>query len=142
MLGTLKIGLPFIIFTVVINMAFDSILAGIRIGIRLIICYQMTYIFSKTVTILEIAEVIQQLCFPLKMLKINTSNIGLMIAISISMIPIFKSEIVNLMQAMKAKGRPIKINSTILLMKPMLISILTKTSQIEKTLKAKAYREE
>ena len=59
MLYNLKILLPFIIFTMLINIIFDSLYNGIIIGIRLIICYNSTYIFSKTLTIMEIAETIQ-----------------------------------------------------------------------------------
>lgn len=137
-----KILLPFIVFTMIINILFDSLYDVFLIGIRLMICYNITYIFSKTLTVLEISDTIQKLCYPLKILKINTTNIGMMVSISICMIPVLKNEIYTIMQAIKSKGRPIKINSIIIVMKPMLISILRKTSQIEKTLIAKAYIEE
>lgn len=138
----LKIVLPFIIFTMLINIIFASLYDGVVIGIRLMICYHITYIFSKTLTVLEIADTIQKLCYPLKIFQINTNSIGMMVSIAICMIPVLKNEIYTLMQAMKSKGKPIKINSIIIIMKPMLISILRKTSQIEKTLMAKAYVEE
>lgn len=138
----LKILLPFVIFTMLINIFFDSLYDGIVIGIRIIICYNITYIFSKTLTVLEVADNIQKICYPLKAFKININNIGLMVSISICMIPVIKNEIYTLMQAIKAKGRIMKINSIIIIMKPMLISILRKTSQIERSLRAKAYTEE
>lgn len=142
MFYNLKILLPFIIFTMLINIILANLYDGIMIGIKLIICYNITYIFSKTVTILEIVDTIQKVCYPLKIFKINTNNIGIMISISICMIPVLKNEIYTLIQAMKSKGEQIKINSIIIIMKPMLISILRKTSNIEKTLISKAYTEE
>lgn len=60
-------------------------------------------------------------------------------SISICMIPVLKNEISALIKAMRSKGKTMKINSMIIIMKPMLISVLRKTSQIEKTLIAKAY---
>lgn len=139
MLYNLKILLPFIIFTMLINIIFDSLYSGIIIGIRLIICYNITYIFSKTLTVMEIAETIQDMCYPLKIFRINTKNIGIMVSISICMIPVLKNEISALIKAMRSKGKMMKINSMIIIMRPMLISVLRKTSQIEKTLIAKAY---
>ena len=136
-----RVLLPFIVFTVLINIFFDSLYDGIIIGIRIMICYNITYIFSKTITVLEVADTIQKICYPLKMFKINTNNIGMIVSISICMIPVLKSEIHAISQAMKSKGKLVKINSTIIIMKSMLISILRRTNQIEKTLIAKAYME-
>ena len=138
----LRILLPFIVFTVLINILLDGFYNGMIIGIRIIICYHITYIFSKTLTVLEVADTIQKLGYPLKIFKINTNHIGILVSISICMIPVLKSEIHAFIQAMKSKGRVMKINSPMIIMKPMLISILRRTSQIEKTLIAKAYREE
>lgn len=139
MLYNLKILLPFIIFTMLINILLASLYDGIIMGIRIVICYSITYIFSKTLTVLEVADTIQKLCYPLKIFKININNIGMMVSISICMIPVLKNDIYTLIQTMKAKGRIMKINSIIIIMKPMLISILRRTSQMEKTLLTKAY---
>ncbi len=142
MLYNLKILLPFIIFTSGINIVFDSLIAGILIGVRILICYNVTYVFSKTMTSSELANAIKSLCFPLKLFKINTENIGLMVSISICMIPVLKSEIYSVIQAMKSKGKIIKINGIAVAMKPILISILRRTNEIEKTLIARGYESE
>ena len=137
----LKILLPFIIFTMLMNFILDSIQAGVLIGVKLVICYHVTYIFSKTMTISELASTIQNLCFPLKLFKVNTHNISIMISIAICMVPILKNEMNTLLKAMKSKGQKITIKSFSLMMKPMLISVFRKTSQMEKTLMAKGYTE-
>lgn len=139
MFYNLKILLPFIIFTSVINIVFASLYEGIIIGIRIIICYITTYIFSKTLTVFEISDTIEKLCYPLKIFRIDTNNIGIMVSISICMIPVLKNEIHTLMQAMKSKGKLVKVNSIIIVMKAILISILRKTNHMEKTLIAKGY---
>lgn len=135
----LKLFIPFIIFTAVINIVFSGLYEGILIGIRIIICYSITYIYSKTVTIVEISDTIQKLLYPLKIFKIDTNNIGIMISISICMIPILKNEIYTLKNAMKSKGKLLKINTMIIVIKPILISILNKTKEMEKALISKAY---
>lgn len=137
----IKLLLPFILFTVILNVIFDSLVFGILIGMRIIICYNITYIFSKTITIFELSEIIQKLCYPLKLFKVNTKNIGIMVAVSLCMVPILKNEFFTLTQSMKSKGKPMKLSSIIIIMKPMLISVLKKTSQMEKALMAKAYME-
>ncbi len=142
MLYNLKILLPFIIFTSTINVIFDSLVAGILIGVRILICYNVTYVFSKTMTSSELASTIKNLCFPLKIFKINTENIGLMVSISICMIPVLKSELYSIIQAMKSKGKIMKMNGISVAMKPILISILRRTNEIEKTLIAKGYEGE
>lgn len=141
MLYSIKILLPFMAITVLFNILLASLQEGILMGVRIMICYHTTYLFSQTMTILQVADTIQKISMPLKLLKVNTKNIGIMISISICMLPILKKEMETLMQTMKAKGEQVKINNMAILMKPMLISILKKTGQIEKTLLAKAYEE-
>lgn len=142
MLYSFRLLLPFIAFTVLVNILFDSLYNGIIIGIRIIICYNSTYIFSKKITVLEIVDTIQKLCYPLKIFKISTNNIGMIVSISICIIPVLKSEIYSLLQAMKSKGKLIKIDSTIIIMKSIMISILKRIGQMEKTLISKGYIEE
>lgn len=139
MIYNLIILFPFIMFTGIINIIFDSLIAGILISIRIVICYNVTYVFSKTMTVSELANTIKNLCCPLKLFKINTENIGIMVLISICMIPVFKSELYSVIQAMKSKGKMMRISSITIIMKPILISVLKKTNEIEKTLVAKGY---
>ena len=142
MFYSFRLLLPFIVFTVVINAFIDSVYNAIKIGIRIMICANVTYIFSKRITALEIANTIEKICYPLKLFKINNKNIGMMVSISICMIPVLKDELYAILMSMKSKGKVLKINNMGVLMKPMLISILRRTNQIEKTLIAKAYMEE
>ena len=133
--------LPFIFFTMCINYIIDGLYSGIIIGIRMLICYNTTYIFSKIITVLELSDIIQKICMPLKFFKIEINNIGLMISISICMIPILREEIISIIQAVKSKGGKIDIRYLFIIMKPLLISIFKNTNQIEKTLIAKGYKE-
>lgn len=136
-----KTFLPFVVVTIFFNIFLASVQEGILIGIRIMICYHATYLFSQTMTVLQVADAIQKISMPLKLVKVNTKNIGMMISISICMLPILKREMETLIKTMNAKGEQLKPNNMVILMKTMLISILKKTSQMEKTLLAKAYEE-
>ena len=137
--NNLLILLPFILFTIFINILFESIYFGVLIGIRLIICYNITYIFSKIFTIMEFAYTIEKMCLPFKIFKVDTKNIGIIISISICMIPVFKNQMQDLIKAMKSKGQKFNIKNISVLMKPVLIHVLQKTTQIEKTLISEGY---
>jgi len=138
-LHNFKVFLPFILFTIVINILFSSIYEGLLIGYRIIICYASTYIFSKSISVLEISMTIQKLCFPLNLFGVNTNNIYIIISVSICMIPVLKNEITTQIKAMKSKGKPLTIRNFINIIQPLLISILKRTNEIEKTLISKAY---
>ena len=90
----------FILFTVVINVFLMGIQDAILVGIRLLIVCNGTYIFTKLLSTLEIAETIQSLLTPLKLLKINTQNIGIIISIAMAFIPILTKEL-NLLTKIK-----------------------------------------
>lgn len=138
---TLKFVLPFVCFTAILNCILANIEIGILMAIRLLLAYQVTYIFSKQMTALEFAKVIQDLMYALKIFKINPEEIGIIISISLCVLPILRSEIEQKKDALKAKGFDAKIKSLWIALKPAMISILRRTSEMEKTLKAKGFEE-
>ena len=109
--------------------------------VRFIIACNSTYIFSKSISVVEISEVIEKLLSPIKLFKINTSSIGLLISMGISFIPILKDEIIELKQILISKGYNMKINNIHLFVRPLIISILKRTNEIEKAIIAKGYVE-
>ena len=135
----LKILSPFILFTVVINIVLDGFDLGILIGVRLSLCYFSTYIFSKMISIADFALVCETLCFPLKLFKVNTKAIGIIVSISICMVPVLRDEILSLSKAMQSKGKLIQVRNDTIISKPMLISIFRRCNQFEKTLISKGF---
>lgn len=111
------------------------------IAVRLLIAYQVTYIFSQSMRAVEIAKVIQNLMYPLKIFKINNENIGIMISISLCVLPILKDEIEQKRFSLKAKGFELKLTNSLIIIKPLFISILRRTNEMEKSLRAKGYQE-
>ena len=137
--------LPFILFTVVINMIFADLEFSILIGVRLILVCNLSYIFSKTISYIEFAEVIEKIVYPLKIFSINPKEIGLVVTIALSFVPIMKNEFSQIRNVLKVKGiKPTNFNllkNLGLVFKPFFISVLQRLNEIEMSLKAKGYQE-
>lgn len=137
--------LPFILFTVVVNILFADLQFAILIGVRLILVCNLSYIFSKTITYTEFGEVIEKLMYPFKIFGINPKEIGFVITIALSFMPIMKSEFGQIRNVLKVKGiRPTKFNilkNLSLIFKPFFISILQRLNEVEMSLKAKGWQE-
>jgi len=136
--------LPFILFTVAINVIFAELDFAI-IGIRLILIRNLTYIFSKTISYMEFAEVTKKIVYPLKIFGINPEEIGLIVIIALSFIPIIKNEFDQIRNVLKVKGiKPTTFNllkNLGLVFKPFLILVMKRLNEIEITIKAKGYQE-
>jgi energy-coupling factor transporter transmembrane protein EcfT len=142
--NTIKL-LPFILFTIVINIIFMDLKSSILIGIRLILIRNLTYIFSKNISYMEFAGVIEKMVYPLKIFGINPEEIGLIVIIALSFIPIIKNEFEQIRNVLKVKGiKPTTFNmlkNLGLIFKPFLISVMQRINEIEMSLKAKGYQE-
>lgn len=137
--------LPFILFTVVINILFADLQFAMLIGVRLILVCNLSYIFSKTITYTEFGEIIEKLMYPFKIFGINPKEIGLVITIALSFMPIMKSEFEQIRNVLKVKGiRPTNFNilkNLSLIFKPFFISVLQRLNEVEMSLKAKGWQE-
>lgn len=140
-LNNFKIIIILVFFTTIINMIFGNIEVGIVLGLRILIAYNFTYIFSTAFDILEFARTIEILLSPLYIFKINVKDICLIISIALCMIPILSKELEQTKNSLKSKGYKFKVNNLDLFIKPIMISILKKTDEFEKTLIVKGYKE-
>ena len=135
--------MPFIIFTSGINMIFSGISFGMLIGIRLILVCNMTYIFSKKMTPQKLQYVIETLLKPLKIIKIDSKEIGIMVCIGISFIPILQNEITELKYSLKAKGFNLNFKNIIkkpnYILTPLITSVIKRVGEIECSFLSKGY---
>ena len=130
---------PLIIFTFIINIVLENISYGILIATRFIIACISTYIFSRTVTVLEISKVIETILSPLKLFRFDVESVGLLVSIAISFIPIIRDEMIELKQVLEAKGYIMKISNIHVFVRPLVSSIFKRTNDIEKAIIAKGY---
>ena len=138
--------MPFILLTVIIDIWVMGLLEAIKIGIRLIMVCHLTYIFGKTTTAGKLAKAVKTLLFPLKWFGVNIDNIGIMVSLAITFIPIIKQEIQNIRYSLIAKGFNMSLRNQIThinyIMGPLFYFLLRKVREIEYALKSKAYIEE
>ncbi len=136
--------LPFILFTSLINLLFINFKSAALIMIRLILVCNISYIFSRIITYIEFAEIIEKIFYPFRILKINPKDISLIVTIAISFIPIMRDELLQMRNVLKVKGiKYSKINlikNINLIFKPFFISVLQRINEIEMSLKSKGYQ--
>lgn len=130
---------PFIIFTGIINWIATDFISAILITIKLIFVCNITYIFSRNFTYIDLAYVIEKIFYPLKIFKINSKEIGLTVCIGVAFIPILKREINQIKESIKVKGFELNLKNSNVIFKPFIISILKRINEIDASLKAKAY---
>lgn len=137
--------LPFVLFTIVINILFADLNFAVLIGIRLILVCNLSYIFSRTMTYTEFGDVIEKLMYPFKVFGVNPKEVGLVITIALSFMPIMKNEFEQMKNVLKVKGiKPTNFNllkNLSLISKPFFVSVLQRLNEIEMSLKAKGWQE-
>lgn len=135
--------MPFIIFTSGINMIISGFSYGLLIGLRLILVCNMTYIFARKMTPEKLQYVIENLLKPLKIIKIDSKEIGIIVCIGITFIPIIQREIQDIKYSLKAKGYQMNIKNIIknpnYILVPLMTSIIKKVNDLEASLLSKGY---
>lgn len=86
-----------------------------------------------------IAKTVKLLCTPLKIFKINTEEIEVLVCISLSMIPIMKREYGELKAACKAKDIKMNIKNMKIVVSKLLLSFIKRVNQIDEALIEKGY---
>ena len=132
--------LPLLLITFLLNWLLADLSEGIIILSRLLICLCMTFVFAKLTTPMSIANGIEILFSPPRLFKVDTKYISLMISIAICMIPIFLKEIRTTLKSIEAKGQRASIKNIKIFLRPLLISLMRKTNEMEKSLISKAYK--
>ncbi len=134
----------FIVFTIIVNSLIESLNYAMVIAIKLVLICNITYIFSRTISYMEFADVIEKLFYPLKIFKTNPKEISLIVIIALSFVPILKDELFQIKNVLNVKGiKNTKINlikNMNLIFKPFFISILQRVNEIELSLKSKNYQ--
>lgn len=134
----------FVLITAIINAFVVNINYAILIGIKLILVCTITYIFSRALSYMEFATVIEDLAYPLKFIGINPKDLGLLITIAISFIPILREELERIKYVLIVKGFKINtiniIKNMNIIFKPLFVSIMERINEIEYSLRAKGYQ--
>lgn len=134
---------PIIVFTSSINIMMSDFNSGILIGIRLILVCNITYIFSKKMTMQKLQYCIEKILKPLKIIKINSREIGIIVCIGIAFMPIIQKEMQEIKYSLKAKGYDINFKNVIkkpnYILVPLITGIIKRVNDIEASLLSKGY---
>ena len=125
--------LPYVLFTFFINVIISSISEAIWNAIKFLIVCNITCIYSIT----TIANTIKMLCRPLVLFNINIEEIEIMIAISLSIIPILKKDLVGIRDVYKYKGIKVNVKNIKNGLSVFFIGIIKRTNQIDEALIAR-----
>lgn len=135
--------LPFILFIVLINIILMSKERAILIGVRLILVCNFTYTFTRNFTPEQLSNSVEKILAPLKIFKVNTRDIGIMISIAVAFIPILRDEGNKIKASLKSKGFNVEginmIKNINLILVPLIVSILKRVGHIENAFKSKGY---
>lgn len=89
-----------------------------------------------------IADTIKTICSPLKIFKVNTDDIKVMVCISLSVIPILKKDLYELKEACKSKNITFNIKNMKIVLAKFFLSLISRVNEIEESLIAKGYSNE
>ena len=89
-----------------------------------------------------IADTIKAICSPLKILKVNTDDIKVMVCISLSVIPILKKDLYELKEACKSKNITYNVKNMKIVLAKFFLSLISRVNEIEESLIAKGYSNE
>ena len=80
------------------------------------------------------------MCSPLKIFKIDTEDIKVMVCISLSMISILKNDLYEIKNACKAKNITFNVKNIKYILSKFFLSLIFRITQTEEALIAKGYR--
>lgn len=133
----------FALFVVLFNLIFDSWLASLIIGLKILIITNFAFLFRYRISNTKLANGLAMLFYPLKVFKVNVDNIALMLVIALNFINILGREIIELKEHLKSRN--IKLNLPTYFTKTHLIftmffaGLLKRVLVLESALNARGY---
>ncbi len=134
----------FAIFVFLFNLIFDSVQESAIVAWKILIVTNFAFIFSNVFSPVQIANGVSQMLYPLKLFKVNTDNMVIVIVIALNFIPIIMGEIKTLKQNLRARN--VKFNLKTLFTKSHVIltlyfaSLLKKAEDLEMVLLSRNYQ--
>lgn len=87
-----------------LNLIFDNVITCLITAWKLVIVANFTFVFGKAFSPAMLAAGFSQFLFPLKLFKVDTNSLSLMIVIALEFIPILSKSAKELQKSLKARG--------------------------------------
>lgn len=134
----------FALFVFLFNLIFDDVISSAVVAWKILIVANFAFTFSSVFGPTQIATGLGQLLFPLKIFKVNTDNLVIMIVIALNFIPIIMQEIKSLNANLKARN--VRLNFKTIFTKSHVIltlyfaSLIKKTEELETALLSRSFK--
>lgn len=139
----IKKNLTFMMFIIICNLFFNNIYLALLVGIRLFLVIDYTYIMGYYFDSTKIRIAFKYLLYPLKLFKINIDNLTLVIAISLSFIPILSDEVHMIKLSLHSKGFEFNLKNVstkpYIYLITFLNNLFDRLDELDKSLNTKAY---
>lgn len=142
-LKVLKMNFFIIIFIFLFNFIFGDLKLAFLTSFKIYLVISTTYLFGHIYTPIKIADSFYYLLSPLKLFKVDTKELSLIIAIALAFIPILSDEAKNIKMALLSKGIDFNLKNVITRPHIYLLTyfnnLFTRIDDLELSLKMKGY---
>lgn len=133
----------FILIVFVFNLIFDSVINSLIICAKIVLVCNFSFIISKILSNVKIAEGITYLLYPLKIFKVDINQISLMIVIALNFVSILTREVRNLKTALKARNVNLNLKTLFtqshIIFTMFFVNLLKRVDMLELSLKSKGF---
>lgn len=136
----MQLAVFFIFFTVLVSVICNNFDNMLEMILQLFLICNATYLFRYIVPTVAFIDAVEKLLCPLKLFKVNTRDIGIMLNIAITFIPVFTEEITQIQNSLVQKGiKRNSIKSFKYTFKVLIPLLFKRTNEIDYSLRAKCY---
>lgn len=136
----IQLAVFFIFFTVLVSVICNNFDNMLQMILQLFLICNATYLFRYIVPTVAFIDAVEKLLFPLNLFKINTRDIGIILNIAITFVPILTEEITQIQNSLVQKGiKRNSIKSFKYTFKVLIPLLFKKTNEVDYSLRAKCY---
>lgn len=137
--------LPFLIIVFLFNLIFDGVVDSLIVVWRIFIVTNFCFIFSVNVSPANLANGFSILLYPLKIFKVNTARIGIMLTIAFNFIPILRSKASGIKKTLKVRHAKITPKNLVQMLTFMFsiffLELVKMSNELERAMLARNYSE-
>lgn len=135
--------LGFVLVVMLFNLIYSNLETTLLFGTRLFLAVEATYIISRLFTPAEYARGFCLLLSPLKLFRVNLTELELMLTIALTFIPILSREAKIIKQSLRAKGFAFNFRNVLthphIYLVAYINSLFDRIETVELALRAKGY---
>lgn len=128
---------PFILMTFVFNAWSDDLNSAIFVTFKLLNVFWATRAYAQTLSALIFAKIIEKVLPSMNKFSFNANEVGLIICLALSMIPILRREISEIKYAIRAKGMKLNLYNTFHVVLCLFNRLINRVDRLDMALRSK-----